>query len=659
MSRAGKWILGAAILLMLAGGAFAVYAHRLLTSDFSVPMPEEGRMSLSRQENGEIRLIWPEAEGAEGYRVEVHDCPRDKSSNPSSQLFCSIDSREASCYFPSSLPQDREVEIRIYARSHRTVLGQEQFSLSPEPRVLRCSLSCPQAADLSVTADPETRTTVLAWTGTEGDDYSLYFSRDGGQAELLRELRGEQTVISFGEDCELSVPERGETYSFWLEADRETPELSYAGVASGMVTICREDLLGTVLDLVCEKVDDSSYRLSWQETKGETYLVERRDGENGEWQTVAELPAGEERAWCTGHLPPFGEFRFRVSALGGQAQASGPSAVTPEEAAVSTNATIMYAAVWGLEELDIYADPEGTEKIGTLPTDLAACVLGEENGRLLLGTPEGSGYVDADYCMIDLPDYIGGLCEYRITNSVSSIYMVHGYPLENMTGTVITGYEAVALPEGGYLAPLLYPTAQKLIEAALALREDGYKLRIYDSFRPHVATRAVYDQALELMDLPVSEEEDAPTYRQIMTGDRYSLWDFLAAGISKHNRGIAVDVELLRIEDGTALKMQTEIHDLSWHASTANNDSNAKMLADYMRAAGFGTLFSEWWHFQDMEVLDRLAPPYRRTGVTPEGWRADDRGWRYRCADGSYLAGESREIDGIGYTFGEDGYLLP
>ena len=160
------------------------------------------------------------------------------------------------------------------------------------------------------------------------------------------------------------------------------------------------------------------------------------------------------------------------------------------------------------------------------------------------------------------------------------------------------------------------------------------------------------------MEEPVSDEEDALTYRQLMTGDSYSLWDFLAAGISKHNRGIAVDVALVDIATGEELRMQSDIHDLSWHAATAYNDANAAMLAGYMRAAGFGTLFSEWWHFQDMETLNSLEPPYRSQGVTPEGWRRDDRGWRYRCADGSFLMGEAREIDGSVWSFGEDGYLL-
>ena len=657
MSKTGKWLLGALLLLALAGGAFAVYAHRLLTSDFSVSMPAEGRVSLLQQENGEIRCTWPEAEGASGYRVEVRGYP-EQTIYSAPQSLWSADCGEASCLLPQSLPRDREIDLCIYARSERTVLGRHQESLSPEPRILRCSLKCPQAESLCVTPDPDTQTAVLAWAGTEGDDYLLYCRLDGGEAQLLREPTGETAVISFGEKGDLPVPDRDETLAFWLEASRETPELDYPGTASDAVTVCREDLLGVTLGLSCISEDDSSFLLRWQETKGETYVVLAQTEPGGEWTALAEIPAGEERAYHTGHLPPFSERRYRVEARGGQVQPTGPDAVAPEETAVSTAATLMYAAAWGLEELDIFADPQRQEKIGTLPVDRAACVLGEENGCLRIGTPAGCGYVDANRCMIDLPDYIGGLCEYRITNSVASLYTVHGVTIESMTGKVITGYEAVALPEGGYLVPLLYPTAQKLIAAALALREDGYRMRIYDSFRPHIATRAVYDLALEIMDEPVSQEEGALTYRQLMTGDRYSLWDFLAAGISKHNRGIAVDVALVSIGDGTELQMQSEIHDLSWHASTANNDANAKLLADYMRAAGFGTLFSEWWHFQDMETLNKLDPPYRSRGITPEGWRKDDAGWRYRCADGSFLKGETREIDGVSCSFGEDGYLM-
>ncbi len=655
MRKAWKWILAAVALLLAAalalGGVFFTQRRRFMESELSLgPLRD---VSMERRADGTVLLDWPGEPGEERYLLEVRR-PGASAEEPLLSVLC----RDSEHRLPADLPQEEALELRVYARSTWEMLGQREVRLCADPIVVRCALACPEAKELSVSCDYAASEAALTWTGREEDVYSLYVRRDGEEPRLLGELRGENARIRFGEGGDLPVPERGETYAFRLEARREIPGLRYPGVSSDEVTVIREDLLGVTLGLSCAAEDDSSFRLSWDETKGETYLVEGLFG-GGEWQILAEIPAGEERTYFTGHLPPFGEYRFRVSASGGQARPEGENAVAPEETAVSTAATLIHAAGWSLMELDLYADPERQERIGSLSPDRAFCILGEENGSLLLGTPAGGGYVDEEYCMIDLPDYIGSLCEYRITNSTASIYMVHGVPIEKMTGEVITGYEKVALPDGGYLVPLLFPTAKKLIAAALALREDGYRLRIYDSFRPHVATRAVYDRAMEILDDPVSEEEDALTYRQLMTGDRYSLWDFLAAGISKHNRGIALDVAMVDIATGEELRMQTDIHDLSWYAATANNDENAAMLSAYMRGAGFGILSSEWWHYQDMEALGRLDPPCRVRGVTPEGWRADDRGWRYRCADGSFLAGETREIDGIDYTFGEDGYLLP
>ena len=76
-----------------------------------------------------------------------------------------------------------------------------------------------------------------------------------------------------------------------------------------------------------------------------------------------------------------------------------------------------------------------------------------------------------------------------------------------------------------------------------------------------------------------------------------------------------------------------------------------------MKDAGFTGIVSEWWHFQDNEAKDELSPAYLWSGVTPEGWVADDHGWRYRSARGAYLADRSEYIDGVLYTFGQDGYV--
>ena len=655
MSKTGKRLLAVLVLLLLAalalGAVFFTQRRNFMESELSIGQARDA--ALQWQPDGAVHLDWPGEKGGDRYYLEV----RARNETEGQTLYSTLSS-ESECLLPASLPREEPLEIRIFARSTWEMLGRREEKLCSDPIILDVCLACPAAEEPAVVCDGENKTAVLTWKGREEDRYRLMFRRNGEEPRLLRELSGTSALLRLGDTGDIPMPQHGDIYAFRLEACREAPGLSYPGTLSEEVSFTREDLLGVDLNLSCTSEDDSSFLLRWDETKGESYLVQRMDRE-GPWQTVAEIPAGDERAYFTGHLPPFGEYRFRVSAAGGQAQTEEGNAVQAEEACVSTSATLAYAAAWCLTELDIYGDAARQEKIGTLSPDRAACVLGEENGSLRIGTPAFTGYVDANLCMIDLPDYIGSLCDYRITNSVASIYTVHGVPMENMTGKVITGYESVALPEGGYLVPLLYPAAQKLIAAALALGEDGYRLRIYDSFRPHIATRAVYDQATKILDDPVSEEEGALTYRQLMTGGSYSLWDFLAAGISKHNRGIAVDVALLDAASGEELRMQSDIHDLSWYAATANNDANAAMLSGYMRAAGFGTLFSEWWHFQDMETLNSLDPPYRSQGVTPEGWRRDDRGWRYRCADGSFVRGETRELDGVSYAFGEDGYLLP
>ena len=62
-----------------------------------------------------------------------------------------------------------------------------------------------------------------------------------------------------------------------------------------------------------------------------------------------------------------------------------------------------------------------------------------------------------------------------------------------------------------------------------------------------------------------------------------------------------------------------------------------------MTAEGFSGLTSEWWHFQDDETRKKVSPARGETGVSAEGYKVDDRGIRYRHADGSYACDETIE----------------
>jgi galactokinase len=82
------------------------------------------------------------------------------------------------------------------------------------------------------------------------------------------------------------------------------------------------------------------------------------------------------------------------------------------------------------------------------------------------------------------------------------------------------------------------------------------------------------------------------------------------------------------------------------------------VLGARMTGAGFGGLVSEWWHFQDNEAVAAYRPANRWAGVTAEGWRRDDDGWRYRQADGTFCIAVERTIDGAACRFDGNGYLI-
>ena len=77
-----------------------------------------------------------------------------------------------------------------------------------------------------------------------------------------------------------------------------------------------------------------------------------------------------------------------------------------------------------------------------------------------------------------------------------------------------------------------------------------------------------------------------------------------------------------------------------------------------MKNAGLNELVSEWWHFQDNEARDTLKLPTVYDGVTPECWMADGMGWKYRRVNGTYFENCPRQIDGVVWTFDENGYVV-
>lgn len=121
-------------------------------------------------------------------------------------------------------------------------------------------------------------------------------------------------------------------------------------------------------------------------------------------------------------------------------------------------------------------------------------------------------------------------------------------------------------------------TAKSLIKAASALQSLGYKILLFDCYRP----QSVQYEMWKIL----------PDAKYVANPDKGSM----------HNRGGAVDISLIT-EDGQVLDMGTDFDHFGEQAHrnhehlTSAQAKNRKILDEAMFEAGFEGISSEWWHF--------------------------------------------------------------
>jgi D-alanyl-D-alanine dipeptidase len=147
---------------------------------------------------------------------------------------------------------------------------------------------------------------------------------------------------------------------------------------------------------------------------------------------------------------------------------------------------------------------------------------------------------------------------------------------------------------------LLRPAAEaKLERAARTLREKGFRIRLFDCFRP----RSVQWEMWRIFPRPgyVADPRKG----------------------SNHNRGVAVDLSLVDLE-GREVEMPTEFdtftraahHGYSGASSAAR--SHREILLQAMEQAGFKRNAMEWWHY---DLPNARKYPILDAPLTPAGDR--------------------------------------
>ena len=653
-------IIGSASLVLIAAAVFALVGFFLPYKNAQTAFDATAPLIFQKNADSSVRIEWPKA-NADQYLIRISDSDTVEFEKYVFDNFVTVD----------SLSGKRTVTVYTvgeykwpFSKKARLRLGESPIVISDEltaPAVIAAEYSFDDVAD-SVKIDLEL---------TENAAARLYFKQDG-ELSYHKDVETASLTIAFGEGKEFSFPEHGETREFFFDAYRKTESYEYYGtITQTPVSVTREDLLGTDLTLTLTEEDNDSVTLSWNETKGDYYLLQKRASSKQDWETVIKVEADGERVYRENGLTPYAYGEYRVIAKHSEDLEDAEPVAKTDVSALQTESVLQYSTIWNIKELELYSNPQKTEVLEKIPAGTMLCALDIDSGMFYVRHKNAYGYIDSNFCLINLPEFLGSLCKYDITNSYSSIYKFHGLSIPEVTDTVIVGYEKVKISDFVYLAPLLYPTAVKLEAAAKEARDNGYYIKIYDSFRPQAATLELYKLATEhckreltAEDLALIPEEERPvinggesyTYELWVTDNgRYTLNYFLAKGVSMHNRGLAVDMTLEK--NGEDMKTQSDMHDLTWHSETKQNNNVANIMAKYMKNAGFSGLISEWWHFQDNTVRDSLNPPALKNGVSLEGWFADGNGWRYRTAKNTVYKDCTRTIDGVSYTFDKNGYV--
>lgn len=136
-------------------------------------------------------------------------------------------------------------------------------------------------------------------------------------------------------------------------------------------------------------------------------------------------------------------------------------------------------------------------------------------------------------------------------------------------------------------------TAEKLLKANKELLQYGYKIKIWDAFRP----------------IKIQEK----------MWKLYPNENFVAnpkSGKSNHCKASAIDVTLCTL-DNKDLPMPTEFDHFgiesyrNYYTNLPKNiQENVKLLEEIMKKNGFDPLFSEWWHFNDIDNYDIIYELY-------------------------------------------------
>ena len=172
----------------------------------------------------------------------------------------------------------------------------------------------------------------------------------------------------------------------------------------------------------------------------------------------------------------------------------------------------------------------------------------------------------------------------------SIVQEIRYYSTYNFIGDRIDGYEEPC-------ALLTKEAARALKLAAGEMMVQGYRLKVFDAYRPACAVKHFVLWGIEDQDIRMKPY----FYPEISKQDTFALG--YIAKQSSHSRGSAIDLTLLDMKSGKEVDMGGpfdyfgELSHPDYRGITDEQYENRMMLQRTMVRNGFAPYECEWWHF--------------------------------------------------------------
>ncbi len=164
------------------------------------------------------------------------------------------------------------------------------------------------------------------------------------------------------------------------------------------------------------------------------------------------------------------------------------------------------------------------------------------------------------------------------------------YSTYNFVGDRVDGYEEP-------VALMTREAARALKAVAGEVNAQGYRLKVFDAYRPACAVRHFVLWGVEDLDLRMKPFFYPDLEKQELFRQGY------IASQSSHSRGSAVDLTLLDMRTGKEMDMGSpfdlfsEVSHPDSRKVTQEQFDNRMLLQGAMMRNGFEPLDCEWWHF--------------------------------------------------------------